>query len=357
MKKLLCFAMCAVLCGALFGGCFAEREPSPAKAVDAPGRYEETYYDLFDTECTFIAYTDTEEQFDELSEDLHDYLLTYHELYDIYKVYDGIVNLRTLNLSSGREPITVDDKILDLLEFGKQAYDLSGGKVNVAYGAVLSQWHTLQTAADEDDVHVLPNDGTLAALAAHADINDVILDRAHHTVFIRDTDTKVNVGAIAKGYAAQQACAFLRERGVTSAALNMGGTVCTIGKKQDDGAKWSVGIADPDGNGYLKAVEVADKCVVTSGDYERYFEVEGTRYCHLIDPATNYPARTFRSCTVIGDDAGLCDVLSTALFLLPLDEGQRLIKTTDNVEAFWILADGSFAQSDGFSALLADDEE
>ena len=360
MKKTLSLLLCAVLCGVLLCGCTEkpQTETSAVVSVDSevsvdpgPGRYEETYYDLFDTECTFIAFTESETQFHEISDKLHEYLLTYHKLYDVYNDYEGLNNMRALNLAAGTEPMIVDGKILDLLELGKQAYEVSGGKVNIAYGTVLSQWRTMQQVADEDNVYVLPNEDTLKECATHTNIDDVVIDRENSTAFIKDAATKLNVGAIGKGYAAQKGCEYAKALGISSGALNMGGNVCTIGVKQDDGAKWSVGIADPDGNGYIEAVEVADKCVVTSGDYERYFEVEGERYCHLIDPATNYPARTFRSTTVIGDDAGLCDALSTALFLLSFDEGKQLIENTDGVEAFWILADGSTAQSSGFAAL------
>lgn len=359
MKKVLCLLACAVLCATVFAGCAGGSETSAVVSVDSevsadpgPGKYEETYYDLFDTECTLIAYTDSEAQFHEISDKLHKYLLTYHRLYDIYNDYDGLTNLRTVNIAAGTKPTVVDGKILDLLELGQKAYELSGGQVDISYGSVLALWKTMQSAADEDNVYVLPNEDSLAERAAHTNIQNLVIDREKSTVLIKDKEMRLNVGAIAKGYASQKGCEYLRALGVTSAALNMGGNVCVIGTKKEDGAKWNVGIADPDGNGYIRAVEVADKCVVTSGDYERYFEVEGERYCHLIDPKTNYPARTFRSTTVIGDDAGLCDALSTALFLMPLDEGKALIAKTADVEAFWILADGSTAESDGFAALL-----
>ncbi len=367
MKKVLSLLLCVVLCALAFAGCAGEGETSAVVSVNSsvnsevsqdkgPGRYEETYYDMFDTECTLIAYTDSEAEFNEISEKFHTFMLTYHKLYDIYNDYDGINNLRKLNMAAGTEPMIVDGKILDLLELGKQAYDLSEGQVDITYGSVLSLWKSMQEVADEDEVYVLPNEDSLAERATHTNIKNLVIDRKNSTAFIKDPEMKLNVGAIAKGYASQKGCEYLRALGVTSAALNMGGNVCVIGTKKDDGSKWAVGIADPDGSGYIQAVEVADKCVVTSGDYERYFEVEGERYCHLIDPKTNYPARTFRSTTVIGADAGLCDALSTALFLLPLDKGKTLIEKTDGVEAFWILADGSIAESTGFSALLMEKE-
>ena len=366
MKKTIALLLCAVLCAAILCGCdnTSGTEVSAVVSVNSevsvdpgPGRYEETYYDLFDTECTFIAYTESEAQFNEYSEKLHEYLRSYHKLYDIYNDYDELVNLRALNMAAGSKPVIVDGKILDLLELGKKAYELSDGKVNIAYGTVLAQWHNMQEVADEEEVYVLPNEDSLSEAASHTNIDDVVIDRKNSTAFIKDAKTRLNVGAIGKGYAAQKGCEYVKALGVSSGALNMGGNVCVIGVRQEDGRKWSVGIADPDGNGYVKAVEVADQCVVTSGDYERYFEVEGERYCHLIDPATNYPARTFRSTTVVGNDAGLCDALSTALFLLPLDEGRALIEKTDNVEAFWILADGSTAESSGFSELLVKEND
>ena len=367
MKKILGFVLCMCLCFSLAACKSSNQENSDVVSVSSevsgdtsvdpgPGRYEETYYDLFDTVCTFIAYTDSEAQFFEISEKLHTYLLTFHQLYDIYTDYDGVTNLRTVNLTAGNSPVIVDGKILDLLDLGQKAYEFSDGKVNIAYGRVLAQWHSTWEVAEDDNVYVLPNEDTLAECAVHSDIDDLVIDRENSTVFLNDPDMQLNVGAIGKGYAAQKGCEYLRALGVTSAALNMGGSVCTIGTKKENGENWQVGIADPDGNGYIKAVSVSDKCVVTSGDYERYYEVEGERYCHLIDPDTNYPARTFRSATVVGDDAGLCDALSTALFLLPLDEGKELIENTPDVEAFWILADGTTAQSSGFSALLVKED-
>lgn len=364
MKKTICLILCLALCATLGACTDTKQETSAVVSVvsevsedQGPGRYEETYYDLFDTECVFIAYTDSEAQFEELSDKLHQYLLTYHQLYDTYNEYEGINNLRSLNGAAGTEPMIVDGKILDVLELGKKAYALSGGQVNIAYGSVIALWETMKAAADEDEVYVLPNEDALAERAAHANIDNLVINRDHSTAFIKDPEMRINVGAIGKGYAAQKACEYLKALGVTSAALNMGGNVCTVGAKKETGEKWLVGIADPDGNGYIRSVEVADKCVVTSGDYERYYEVEGERYCHLIDPKTNYPARAFRSTTVIGADAGLCDALSTALFLLPLDEGKALIEKTDGVEAFWILADGSTAESKGFSAFLVKDDD
>ena len=364
MKKAVCLLVSIAMCVSLCACTATKEETSAVVSVDSevsvdkgPGRYEETYYDLFDTVCTFIAYTESEAQFNDLSEKLHEYLRSYHKLYDIYTDYEDLHNLRALNLSAGTEPMIVDGKILDVLELGKKAYALSEGQVDITYGAVLALWHTMQEVADDDGVYVLPTEESLVEAATHTNIDNLVIDRKTSTAFIKDAKMRVNVGAIAKGYASQKACEYLRALGVTSGALNMGGNVCVIGTRQDDGEKWSVGIADPDGNGYVTAVEVENQCVVTSGDYERYFEVEGERYCHLIDPQTNYPACTFRSTTVVGDDAGLCDALSTALFLLPLEKGKALIEKTAGVEAFWILADGSTAESSGFSDLVVKEND
>ena len=143
---------------------------------------------------------------------------------------------------------------------------------------------------------------------------------------------KIDVGAIAKGWVAREICNWAKENLWNSAMLSLGGNICTFGFKNNDGSTpWNVQIESPDKNDKNGAaiVKVHDKSVVTSGDYQRYFEVDGKRYCHIINPDTLYPAEYVRSVSVICDDSALADALSTTLFNMPIEDGKALIEKTD----------------------------
>lgn len=155
---------------------------------------------------------------------------------------------------------------------------------------------------------------------------------------------QADVGAIAKGYAVQQVC------GSAPAGLliSVGGNVCATGPKPETGQPWVVGIQNPDApEEYLHTIYVEDFSVVTSGDYQRYFTVDGVAYHHIIDPDTLFPADCWRSVTILCPDSGLADALSTALFTLPQQEGQALLDAF-GAQAMWVHPDGSILYSPGF---------
>jgi thiamine biosynthesis lipoprotein len=156
------------------------------------------------------------------------------------------------------------------------------------------------------------------------------------------------VGAIAKGWAVQK----VAENAPKGLLISVGGNVCATGAKDDTGTPWVVGIQDPDGGDkYLHTIYITQGCVVTSGDYQRTFPVDGKFYHHIIDPDTLFPSEYFRSVTVICDDSGLADALSTALFVMPLEEGLALAEKC-GVEAMWLHRDGTRSYTPGFQELI-----
>ena len=315
-------------------------------------RFEQTHVGLFDTAYTFVAYMPDQAAFDRLDAALYDELNHYHELFDVYHTYEGVTNLCTVNAAGG-DPVEVDPDVTALLQFGLDMNAQTQGALNIACGKLSALWTGYREAANrtENPVAALPSEEEIQAALAQMDIGALQVDGQQ--VSLTKPDVALDVGAIAKGYAARKAVALLRENGVTSAMLNMGGTVCTIGVKADASEPWSVGVADPDRDGaYLMALNVTDRSVATSGDYERYFEVDGVRYCHILDPETGYPANTVRSVTVIAEDAALADAMSTALFVLPIEEGKALIEDTPNAEALWVKPDGSTTASSGWDATV-----
>ena len=337
MKKRL-FAL--LLVGVLLTGCTLPGQ-------SARQRYTATFLDVFDTVTTVIGFAESEEAFTASAQKIHDELLRYHRLFDIYTRYEGIVNLRDLNEAAGGEAVQVDADILRLLKACKEYYTLTGGKVNAAMGSVLKLWHDAREKAYDDPKNArLPDQKALEEAAKHTNFDDVILDETNSTVRIADPMLRLDVGAIAKGWATQR----VAENAPSGFLISVGGNVCATGPKEG-GAPWSVGIQNPDGGDYLHTVYAQSGCVVTSGDYQRTFPVDGKFYHHIIDPNTLYPSEYFRSVTVICDDSGLADALSTALFVIPLEEGMALAEKC-GVEAVWLHRDGTMSYTPGFQDLI-----
>ncbi len=359
------FAICSIITILLcLCGCQEVNNPfsdSSKDESDADYEIRKVYYtDIFDTVFSFFAYTSSDEEFSKLSSDIHDYLTEYHQLYDIYNTYDGVNNIKTINDAAGKNSVVVDERIISLLEYCKEMTEFSGGILDPTYGRLMSVWHQYyeMATAEEDAIIAVPNDSTLEYNATYHGWNYVDIDRNNHTVYITDKDVRLNVGAIAKGYAVECAAKWLEEKGISSAAINMGGNVRAVGGKEDMNHPWVIGIADPkafDEEGYLMSVNIADCSVVTSGDYQRFYEADGHRFCHIIDLKSLYPANTFHSVTVITKDSGFADALSTSLFLMNLDEGKKMIESLDGVEALWVLQDYSIVKSSGFQSYICEE--
>ncbi len=337
MKKLT--ALLCALC--LLAGCSAGDPPGPT-------RYHATFLDLFDTVTTVVGFADSKESFEATAGQLQEELRRYHQLFDIYHDYDGLNNLKTVNDSAGIAPVKVDKAIIDLLKDCKEYYALTEGRVNVAFGGVLKLWHDAREAAfDDPTAGYVPPIDALEEAAAHTDIDNVIIDEAASTVYLSDPNMGLDVGAVAKGWAAQR----VSENAPAGLLLSVGGNVCATGPKAD-GSPWVVGIQDPEGGEqYLHTITVSTGSVVTSGDYQRAFTVDGKLYHHIIDPDTLHPSAYWRSVSIVCPDSGLADALSTALFLLPMEEGRALLEKT-GAEAMWVDQNGNKFYSNGFEALI-----
>lgn len=346
-------AVAALLLAAVFGfSLYRDRT--------RPRSYSVTWWDLFDTVTIVTGYADSEAEWNAQTEALHADLLRYHQLFDIYHAYDGMTNLYTLNHAAAAGPVKVDTDLMALLAFGKQADALTGGACNIAAGTVLSLWHdareavlAAQAATGETAAGLsalLPSAEELEQAAQHTDMDDLILDEEAGTVYFADPALQLDVGAIAKGWAVEQAARAAEARGLSSALINAGGSVRAIGGKPD-GSPWTAGVENPDGGALLAEVALADgQSLIVSGDYQRYFELDGVRYHHLIDLQTLQPARYCRSVAVLCRDAGLGDALSTGLFCLPPEQGEALLEQLSDTAALWTFAGGSVQASPGWPA-------
>lgn len=313
-------------------------------------RYTATDLTLFDTVTTVTAYAESQTDFDGTVRTILDDLRDYHELYDIYHTYNGINNLKTVNDAAGGAPVSVDARIIGLLQFGKELYALTDGQVNIVYGSVLTLWHEARTDALADPGKAsLPDADALNEAAKHTDIDCLVIDEENGTVQLTDAQARIDVGAIAKGYATQQVAKIVPE----GILLNVGGNIAVTGANPQSGEAWRIGVQNPtDGGGtILHTLAIRSGAVVSSGDYQRTFTLNGTSYHHIIDPMTNYPAARWRGVTVVCDDAGIADGLSTALFLLDREAGDRLLRRF-NAEACRVDSAGAVSYSDGYETLM-----
>ena len=306
-------------------------------SMEEEKRYTATFLDVFDTRTEIVGYGTEEEEFLAQAEQLREKLWEYHRLYDIYETYDGINNIKTINEQAGIAPVVVDQKIIELLQFSKEMYGLTDGRVNAAMGSVLSIWHDYREFGSN-----IPFRATLPEM-------EVLQEAAN----LSDPPMSLDVGGIGKGYAVQKTAEYARELGMENLLISVGGNVIAVGGKKD-GALWKIGVTDPDGmdaTDYAAMVHIKDRCVVTSGNYQRYYVVDGKKYCHIIDPDTLMPADTFASVTIITKDSGVADALSTAVYIMPLEDGLDFINSMEDTEAMWIMEDGSIHYSAEFENL------
>lgn len=348
MKKIISI----VLAGTILLCCTA------CSNVEKKERFTASFLDLFDTASTIIAYDTDQDSFDAHYELFYNELKKYDRLFDIYHSYDGITNLYTVNKKAAESPIKVDSEIIELLEYGKEIYKLSSGKTNICFGSVLELWHNERERASENSaLAALPDMQSLQSAAMHTDIDNLIIDKANSTVYFKDSEMRLDVGAIAKGFAVQRVTEYARASLWASAAISIGGNVSTYGFKDDDGkTKWTIGIENPDttAQDYLLKVDITDLSVVTSGDYQRFYTVNGKKYCHIINPETLMPSEYVSGVSVLCTDSALGDALSTTLFNMSVDEGKELIESIEGVEAVWVDKKFNKSFSSGFEEYVKD---
>lgn len=230
-------------------------------------------------------------------------------------------------------PVEVHPETAMLLRLAVEIGEASDGAFDMTIASASDLW---QFTADEP---ALPDPTTLAEATEHVDYRNIVIDG--NTVMLKN-GARIDLGGIAKGYIADRVAEYLREQGVTSACINMGGNVVTIGAKPD-GSLWTIGIRDPNGTPEQSAevLKLVDAAVVTSGNYERFFELDGIRYHHILDPKSGMPVSNgIASVTIIGTASDLCDALSTACFVLG-EEGSRALLERYGVRAIFLYSDGT----------------
>ena len=338
MKRILACMLIAVL---LTASC-------AAVGAESYQKYRYTFFGCFDTVVIFTAYTRDQAEFQTYAGLVESEMLRYHRIFDKYNAYEGVNNLYLVNQSAGKAPVAAEPELMDLLVTVRGWRERYGGALNPAMGAVLELWHD----AREEGVS-LPDEAALREAAEHMDYDQVVLDEEAGTVYFEDPALSLDVGAVAKGYAAQRTAETLRENGLDSFLLNAGGNVVCGGKPLDGRDFWVVGVEDLDGVSTRETLGAVNLSIVTSGDYQRYYTVDSVNYHHLIDPETLYPAAHMHAVTILHPDSALGDFLSTTAFLLPYEESRALIESIPDAQAMWTLMDGTEEMTDGFGELIA----
>lgn len=319
-------------------------------------QFDVQYLDYFDTISSITIYAEDEKEFEQYRDVVEEELEHYHKLFDIYHNYDGIANVKTINDYAGTSPVVVEPELMELIQFSIDQCKVTDGRINIAMGSVLSIWHDYRENGQTNPGNGrVPDEVELERAAEHMDISQIQINEKTSSVFLPDERMSLDVGGVAKGFATHKLCEKLRELGVTSAILSIGGNVETIGLR-GDGNPWRVGIQNPDISSpqtYLHVMELQDQALVTSGVYQRFFEVNGVRYHHIIHPDLLKPWNEYLSVTILCKDGGVADAFSTAVFNMELEAGQAFVESREDVEAMWILPDGEEVYSSGFQTSMS----
>lgn len=252
------------------------------------------------------------------------------EIYTVNQNGSGMLSADTADLLN---------RALDLCGRTNGALDISIYPVVRAWGFTTGEYR-------------VPGNGERGELLARVDYTQIALDERTGQVSLA-AGMEIDLGSVAKGYTGDRVISLLREHGVTSALLNLGGNVQALGSKPD-GSPWRIAVRDPFGDGYVGILEIAGQAVVTSGGYERCFVEDGQTYWHIIDPATGAPARSgLASVTIVGDSGLVCDGLSTALFVMGLEDAAAFWRSSNDFEAILVTEDGQVHITEGLEDVFS----
>lgn len=255
---------------------------------------------------------------------------------DVYRV----------NEEAGISPVQVNEDTLAMVERAKHFAELSEGAFDITIGPIMDLW------GFGGKEYQVPTEAELKRALSLTDYRKIILDKGAKTIFLPEKGMVMDLGGIAKGYATDMAVKKLRSASIKSALINAGGNVFAVGSKPD-GSPWKIGIQDPrNGSEIVAIVSVTDSAVVSSGDYERYFEKNGERYHHIIDPATGKQARGLLGTTIVTGDSADADIFSTLMFVLGQEKGMVFKKTLPKVEVVFINDRKEISFSDGLDSKI-----
>lgn len=350
MKKIL---LILVL---ILAGCSSNTEPEKVYK-------DSTTESGFDTKIDFYATVDSQKEFDAYFTTVKQEYWKYHQFFDKYNDYEGINNIKTINDQAGIAPVVVDPIIIEMLMLAKHYTEISDGYFDITFGAVLEIWHDYREAGEA--LNAEGKDGELPPMALLEEADQYTgwqyleVDETNNTVYLNHTRAKLDVGAIAKGFATELVARTLEEQGLKHAIVSGGGNVRTIGTKAS-GTPWAIGVEEPSDFPLGSSLDVFSfpdsMSIVTSGDYQRFYTVkDDKRMSHLINPHTLMPQDIFRSVTILTPNSSEADALSTAVYMMPYEEALAFKERYNAAypdqafEIFWISAtEKDWTESKGY---------
>lgn len=255
--------------------------------------------------------------------------------------------LSRVNAEAGRRPVTVSRETLEVVVRSMEIARLTEGGFNIAVGPAVETWSVTERQR-------IPSNEELQQFKVLADVASIQVNMDAQTIFLPHKGMKIDVGGIGKGYAVDRAAEEMKKAGAKGGVVALSGDIKAFGALPLTSG-FSVGIKHPRKEGVLIAViDLQDEAISTAGDYERFFERDGVRYHHILDPQTLRPARSCQSVTVIGKEGMVVDGLDTGIFVLGPERGMALVERLSGVEAVIIDDQGKMAVSSGLRSRLRD---
>ena len=249
-------------------------------------------------------------------------------------------DIQKLNNNAGKDWVTLSDETLNVLTQAQSVSEKSGGAFDVTIAPISRLWDF------DDELNEVPDSDLITSLLPYVNYSLLRIDETEQTASLKNLGMAVDLGSVGKGAACNAAVRAYEEAGAKAAIIAVGGSVGVYGEKSS-GKPWSVAVRDPNGDGSLGSVTLAEGFVSTSGSYEKYFEQDGVLYHHLLDPKTGYPAESgLVSVTVVAKSGVLSDALSTACFVLGREDGMKLLEEFD-AEGIFINSDNNITVTDG----------
>jgi len=231
-----------------------------------------------------------------------------------------------INRNAGVEPVKVDQEVFNLIERCVKISRLTQGAFDITYGSLDKRFWNF-----DKNMTALPSRATAKQLVRLINYENIILDRASRTVYLKQKGMRIGFGGIGKGYAADRAKIVMQEEGVRNGIVNAAGDL-TVWGTQANGKPWTIGIAAPDCKHLpFASLALSDISVATSGNYEKFVIIDGVKYSHTIDPKTGYPVRGIKSVTIISSSAEVADALATPVTVMGIKAGLNLINQLKNV--------------------------
>jgi len=263
-----------------------------------------------------------------------------HRLEQLLSTWIPTSELSRVNTSAGVKPVHVSPETLTVVQRAIQVAEMTDGGFNIAIGPAVDAWSVIEGRR-------IPTESELEALRPLVDLMSVHVDVQEQTIYLGKAGMRIDVGGIGKGYAADQAVDALRSAGAIAGVVALSGDIKTFGRSPG-GKMFHVGIQHPRKDGSVLAwIDLQDEAISTAGDYERFFEREGVRYHHILDPRTLQPARSCQSVTVIAREGVWADGLDTGIFVMGPERGMELVEQLPDVEAIIVDAEGRLLVSSG----------